>query len=400
MKILVCHNHYQQPGGEDRVFADEVALLECHGHQVLRFEVHNDSIEGRSKLGVARETIWNRSAAADLGRLVRSEGVRLVHFHNTFPLISPAAYWSVGRAGAAVVQTLHNYRLLCPGAALVRRGRVCESCVGKRLPWPAVLHGCYRQSRLATATVAAMLSVHRALGTYSGAVDRYIALTEFARSTMVRSGLPEDKVYVKPNFVPDPLPGLGALPERTGQVVFVGRLTWEKGVDLLLEAWGRIPIASGRRLVIVGDGPERAELERRYGNLPGVVWRGWLERKQLLREVAASRFLVMPSRWYEGFPMVLVESLSLGTPVIAPNHAGFPEIISPGSTGALFSPGDDVSFTESLDGALRLDEGSWRQWSRKARDTYLERYTPEANYPLLEAIYEKDIGNAKDREQV
>jgi glycosyltransferase involved in cell wall biosynthesis len=215
---------------------------------------------------------------------------------------------------------------------------------------------------------------------------------------MVRSGLPEENVYVKPNFVVDPLSDLKILPKRADQVMFVGRLAQEKGADLLLEAWARILGPPKPKLIIVGDGPERTGLERKYGNLPGVLWRGWLQRKQLLREVAASRFLVVPSRWYEGFPMVVIESLSLGTPVIAPGHAGFPEIITSDRTGLLFSPGNQVHLAEVLKRALRLDEASWWQWSKNARNLYLERYTPEANYPLLMAIYEKAISHATKKQ--
>src|SRR5690606_3101975 len=189
VRVLLVHNHYQQPGGEDQVFREEGALLERFGHTVFRYVLHNDDVEGIGRAALAARTLWSRPAYRDVERIVRAEGIEVVHVHNTLPLASPAVYWAARKAGAAVVQTLHNFRLLCPGATLFRDGRPCTECLG-RLPLPAVRHACYRGSRSATAAVAAMLTAHCALGTWRRAVDRYIALTPFARDLFVRGGLP------------------------------------------------------------------------------------------------------------------------------------------------------------------------------------------------------------------
>jgi hypothetical protein len=205
VKILLAHNFYQQPGGEDQVFADEGALLESRGHEVLRYTLHNDSIKGEGKLQLAANTIWNRGVYREVRDLVSREKVTVVHFHNTFPQISPAAYHAARAGGAAVVQGVPNYRLMCPDAVFMRDGRVCEDCLGKFFAWPGVLHKCYRGSRAITAVTAAMLTTHKILGTWSKAVDAYLALTHFVRQKLIEGGFPAGKIEVKGNFVnPDP----------------------------------------------------------------------------------------------------------------------------------------------------------------------------------------------------
>ena len=273
MKIVLGHGHYQQAGGEDAVFADEAALLAERGHDVIRFTVHNDEIARLGRLAVAGRTFWNRQVHADLAALFAREQPALLHCTNTFPLMSPAVYYAAAAAGVPVVQSLHNYRLLCPNALLLRDGRVCEDCLGKVFAWPAIQHGCYRDSRAGSAVVAGMLAAHRGLGTWTRRVDRYIVLTEFARRKFTAGGLPADKLSVKPNFVsPDTGPGSGG----GGYAVYVGRLSEEKGIASLLAAWidRRLEIP----LKIVGDGPLAEEVARPPGPIrPSSGWAsaGW-----------------------------------------------------------------------------------------------------------------------------
>ena len=193
MKIVVAHNFYQQAGGEDQVFADETQLLERHGHDVVRYTVHNQQVNNLSRLTLAGRTIWNRASHAELNDLVKREQADIVHFHNTFPLLSPSVYSAARSAGAAVVQTLHNYRLICPTAICYRDGHVCEDCVTKTIPWPAILHQCYRGDRGAVAVAAAMLAVHHARGTYRNEVNAYIALTEFRATNSSRRAFQRKK---------------------------------------------------------------------------------------------------------------------------------------------------------------------------------------------------------------
>ncbi len=388
MKLLVCHNYYQQRGGEDHIFADEASLLESRGHEVLRFAIHNDSITGRWRLGVARDTVWNGQVAAELGRLVRSQGVELVHFHNTFPLISPAAYYAVRRAGAVVVQALHNFRLICPGATLLRDGKPCERCVGSRVPWPAVLHGCYRQSRSATAAVASMLSAHHLAGTYRSAVDVYIAMSRFARQRFIAGGLPSEKIVLKPNFVrPDPGPGKGG----GGYVAFVGRLSPEKGIDVLLEAWSRVEGAT--RLVVVGDGPLAGRVRQAAARDRRIEPRGLQPLEEVYRVMGEASCLIIPSIWYEGYPKTLVESCAKGTPVIASNLGALGEFIEDGRTGLHFRPGDPRDLAAKIQ-QLLSDPSKLSRLREAARRRYEEQYSAEANYESLMAIYERALGGS------
>src|SRR4051812_21506632 len=199
VRVLVVHNRYQRRGGEDTVVDHEVALLRRHGHEVDLWTDDNTRVDTIPSARLAAGTIWSRAAYGELDRRVSAGRFEVVHFHNTLPLISPSGYYGARGAGAAVVQTLHNYRLVCPAGTLLRAGRPCEDCVG-RLPWLAVHHRCYRGSAAASATVAAMLVAHRAARTWARAVDAYIALTPFVRDRVTAGGVPPDRVTVKPNF--------------------------------------------------------------------------------------------------------------------------------------------------------------------------------------------------------
>src|SRR5215218_10268668 len=277
MKILLIHNEYQQPGGEDQVFAAEAKLLEDNGQRVLRYSVHNDQVAGMNLMTLAASTIWNRSSYHELRAVIHKERPQVAHFHNTLPLISPAGYYAAKAERVPVVQTLHNYRLLCPNALFFRDGHVCEDCQGKFVPWPGVLHACYRGSRPASAVVAAMLTTHRALRTWTEQVDVYIATTEFAREKFVQGGLPVEKLVVKPNFLhPAPTPGK----VQGDYALFVGRLSPEKGIGTLLAAWKRL--RTRIPLKIVGDGPLAEEVANATKALERAEWLGRQPREGVL----------------------------------------------------------------------------------------------------------------------
>jgi glycosyltransferase involved in cell wall biosynthesis len=398
MRILQVHNRYVDPSGEDAVVNLEGELLRQHGHCVEQFQTSNEGLEVGSvstSISAGLGTIWSRRTYRSLEEVIHRGSFDLPHAHNTFPQLSPSVYWAAARHHLPVIQTLHNYRVACANGLLMRDGHPCEDCVG-RLPLPALQHRCYRGTLLATGAVIGMQAAHRAAGTYANKVDAYIALSDFAKSIMVRSGLPKKRVHVKPHSVPDVSATLGSTPERDNQVVFVARLQREKGADLLLRAWKQLK-PTNFRLVIVGDGPERVSLEREFSDLPGVVWRGWLGREDVLHEIARSRCLAMTSRAYETFGMVLIEAFSAGTPVIAPNHAGFPEIVTPGSNGLLFSPRNVDELAKALGQLLCLKDSTWQEWSANARRTYLACYTPHANYRRLMTIYKVAAERARSR---
>src|SRR5262245_60882422 len=243
MRILVVHNHYQQAGGEDEVFRAEAALLGERGHAVFTLTAENGPVHGLHALTAARDAVWSTGFRRALSEMLRQTRPDVAHFHNTFFRMSPSAYYACRDAGVAVVQPLHNYRLLCPSATFYRHRRVCEDCVGRVIALPGIRHGCYRGSRGQTAVVAGMLTTHRWLGTWRQCVDSYVAMTEFARAKFIAGGLPADKIAVKPNFCAvDPGMGDGA----GGYALFVGRLSVEKGIATLMDAWprlrGRVPL--------------------------------------------------------------------------------------------------------------------------------------------------------------
>jgi glycosyltransferase involved in cell wall biosynthesis len=386
MKILVVHNVYQQRAGEEAVTGAEARLLGANGHVVVRYERHNDELQGRgalSGIGAAVETIWSSRSFREIAALIEKERPDVAHFHNTFPLISPSAYYACARAGVPVVQTLHNYRLLCPAAKFRRDGKVCEACLGRNVAWPGVAHGCYRGSRPATAAAAAMLAVHRGMGSWQTKVDIYIALSEFARRKFIEGGLPADRIVVKPNFVagdwaPKMQPG--------GYVLFVGRLSDEKGPQLLPSAWRsmrtRIPLR------IAGDGPllEKLAREVRGSLLPQIELTGHRQPDQVRVLMQGARFLVFPSVWYEPFGLTIVEAFASGLPVVASRLGSMAEIVQDGVTGLHFEAGSAGDLTAKVEWAWNHPE-ELACMGRAARAEYEAKYQPSTNYEMLMDIY-------------
>ncbi len=380
MKIALIHNYYRLSGGEDQVFADEAALLESHGHQVVRLSVHNNSTARMGHLTLAGKTIWNHSAAADLHRWVQTHRPDIVHFHNTFPLLSPAVYSAASAAGAAVVQTLHNYRLICPNALLFRDGHVCEDCLHKMIPWPAAVHRCYRGSSAASAAVAAMIALHRAGGTYLNDVDAYVSLTQFARDKFIAAGFPAQRLWVKPNFIfSDPGPGRGG-----AGALFVGRLEREKGVLTLLETWQKL--ATPIELKIVGDGALAESVRQAAGRDRRIQWLGKRPGPEVAALMGAADALIFPSLWYEGMPKTILESLSRATPVIASRLGSMIEMIADGKTGAHFTAGDSDDLAGTVT-RIFADTSGLAKMRHAARLEFGAKYMADRNYDLLMQIY-------------
>lgn len=390
MKIALVHNFYQQPGGEEQVFAAEGALLEAHGHEVARYTVHNDEVKALGKMALAKSAIWNTEHYRKTRAFFHQAKPDVVHVHNTLPLISPAVYYAAHAEGAAVVQTLHNFRYSCVNGLFFREGRVCEDCLGKTVPLPGVRHACYRQSRAASAAVASMLGYHKLRGTYQNEVDQYIALTEFSRAKFVEMGLPADKLSVKPNFVaPDAGPGSG----QGGYALFAGRLSAEKGIATLLEAWQ----ALGHRipLKIVGDGP-LGDSVRAASAIPGIEWLGRKSREVVLELMGEAKMLVFPSGWYEGFPMTIVEALTMGTPIIASAVGNMASLIEHKRTGLHFEPGNASDLARQVLWALDSPR-AWAQMRLEARLEFENKYTASVNHERLMDIYSRAVSRFKAR---
>ncbi len=382
MRILTIHNYYQQPGGEEQIFNTETTLLEFYGHEVLRYTLDNDQIVGMNPLVLAKNTLWNSSVYQDLRSLIRREKPQVAHFHNTFPLISPAAYYAARDEGVAVVQTLHNYRLLCPNALFFREGRICEDCLGKPLPLPGVVHSCYRDSHSASAMVAATMSFHSLLGTWQNVVDVFIAYSQFAMDKFVQGGLPAKKILFKTNFLyPAPEVGEG----KGGYALFVGRLSVEKGLGVMLEAWrqldGKIP------LKILGDGPMAGLVTEAMQEMPEIEWLGRRSLEEVYEVVGNAAFLVFPSEWYETFGRVAIEAFAKGTPVVASRIGAIAELVDHECTGLLFQPSNPADLAAKIHWLLAHPQ-ELSQMRQKARSEFEAKYTAADNYKRLMEIYQ------------
>lgn len=395
MKILMVHNTYQEAGGEDVVFESEKRLLERNGHTVIPYVRSNTELKNASlldRINVVPRMVWSSKARGELATILEAERPDIVHIHNTFVVISPSIYTACLERDVPVVQTMHNFRLLCPAGNFYRDGMICRECAEQNL-LQSVRHGCYRDSRGATAAVALMLALHRALDTWRRSVTRFIALTEFAKREFVAAGFPEERFAVKPNFI-DPDPG-----ERAGvgeYAVFIGRLTENKGLGVLLKAWQRLP--AQYPLHIVGEGSSRPalETEARQLQLSKITFRGRMSHDAVIEMVKGARFLIVPSTLYEGLPMCMVESFACGTPVLCSRLGALPEIVEHGVNGLHFNPGD----AEDL---ARTVAWSWNhslklvQMGRAARAKYETSYTAQQNYSLLMEIYEQALATGTAR---
>ncbi|MGB2593199.1 MAG: glycosyltransferase family 4 protein [Candidatus Acidiferrum sp.] len=386
MKILVAHNVYQHPGGEDAARDAEIRLLREAGHHVVEYVRRNDEIRNYSffdKANLAWRASWSSQSHRELRVILARESPDAAHFHNTFPLISPSAYYACREAGVAIVQTLHNFRLLCPGGNLFQDGHVCEECISHSL-LRSIAHGCYHESRGETAAVAAMLAVHRQMRTWADQVDLFLVCTEFARGKFLEAGFRADQVRVKPNFIASD-PGV-----RLGQGVtalFMGRLSPEKGPQLLPRAWSKLALEIP--LQIVGDGPLRSSLEAdctRLG-LQNIHFSGWLGAPSALGHLRAAKFLIIPSICYENFPLVLAEAYACGIPVIAAGHGGLADLLHDGVEGLQFAPGDENDLAAKIAWAWSHPE-EMQAMGRAARAEFESKYTAGPALAHLESAYE------------
>jgi glycosyltransferase involved in cell wall biosynthesis len=390
MRILSVHNRYLIRGGEDESREAEENLLRQMGHQVDVYEEDNKTLASLTKLQALTKTIWSQSSYRKIREQLNQAQYDVVHIQNFFPIISPSAHYAAQAAGVPVVQTLRNYRLLCPNALFFRDNHVCEDCLGKKIPYPGVLHRCYRESLPASVGVTAMLTTHRLLKTWTRKVNVYIALTNFAREKYIQGGLPPEKIVVKPNFVsPDPGVGLG----NGRYALYVGRLSVEKGLDTLLAAWrhlnGKFP------LKIVGDGPLSEEVRFAVQSLVDVEWLGIKSMSEVHTLMGNATVLIFPSKWYETFGRVAVEAFAKGTPVIGANIGALQGLIDSGRTGLHFQPGNAEDLASKVAWLVDRPE-SLKQMRQEARSEFENKYTDRTNYKILMNIYERAIEDRRN----
>jgi glycosyltransferase involved in cell wall biosynthesis len=380
MRILVLHNKYQLAGGEDTVAAQEVSMLRQRGHSVdMLLEDNSDIRTPLARISTAINSFYSFKSRSLVEARIREWKPAVVHVHNFFAKLTPSVYDACQKFGVPVIQTLHNYRLICPGATLFRNGKPCQSCVGMPLALPAIVHGCYRGSRIGTAVTAASFGLHRYLGTWNNSVTQYIALTEFGRKQFIAGGLPSGKISVKPNAVEDP--GLGT--HKGNFLLYVGRLAEEKGIRVLLEAVRKnaLPLP----LKVVGTGPLQEEVAK-LANTGRLEWLQQLQREKIIGLMKDATGLLFPSLWYEGMPMVIVEGLATGLPIIASDLGSMSELVKHGENGLLFSPGDAESLSKAAADLCNTPDLQ-EQIHRAARAFYLRHCEPGVNTRQLLKIY-------------
>ena len=399
MRVLIAHSRYQNPSGEEVVVASEAQLLRDHGHEVHLFETDNASISGpveqvRSALG----HIYSRSGRARFSQAIADFTPDVVHVHNIFPLLSPSVYDAARHAGVPVVQTVHNYRFVCPSSNLYRDGNVCTDCLSKAVPYPGIVHRCYRNSGAQTAAIAVMIGVHKLRRTWQSRVDAFIVLSHAQRALMLEGGFPDDRLRVKPNFLVEPPRPSPPQPGTRPFAIFVGRLCREKGIRTLVQAFVDHDI--GLDLVIVGDGEDRKHLEnavRGRNRADTVTFEGSRERSQVFALMHAASVLVFPSEWMETFGLSMIEAYACSTPVLAARLGGLTEIVDDGVTGLFFTPGDSGDLADKLRWCAKNPE-RLVELGRSGRERYETQYSPEPNYEMLMNCYQAAISrNSEDR---
>jgi glycosyltransferase involved in cell wall biosynthesis len=390
MKILFVHNFYQIAGGEDAVYKNEMDLLKENGNEVIEYTVDNASIISLcDKIGVMFSTIFSFSQYKKIKRVLKDNSPDVVHVHNYFPLISPAVFYACKKMNVPVVHTLHNYRAVCPTALLMHDGKVCEKSI-KYSAWWAVKNKVYRDSLIGSFILTCMVEFHKKLGTWQKQVNCFIALTQFAKNKYIEAGWPKHKISIKPNFIEDPFKGEVTINKQGGYAIYVGRLSDEKGIDLILKAWENVDFP----LKVIGAGPLQEIVES--SKCSNIEYLGLQQKEDVLNLVKNADFMVMASTWYEGFPMVLVEAMACGTCSLVPNLGSMAEVIQDHKSGLHFVGGNLDDFMNKVN-CLVNNPDKTKVMGNNAREIYLKQYTADKNYHLLYEIYQQSLlGNDKN----
>ena len=392
MKIVSIHNYYQVRGGEDQLFEDEASLLESKGHEVIWHTASSDSIKKSQLASVALNTLWSRKSYYELIELIQLHRPDVIHSVNTFPLFSPSIFHAARKLNVPLVATIQNYRYFCAQAMCFRNGKACEACLGK-IPWRAITNRCYKGSIIGSTVVASMQMIHRKLRSWQNYIDVICVASDFSKSKLVKAGIPEERMIIKPNFAPnDP----GQRTGRGGYAVFVGRLANEKGLNTLVDAWRMLAHRGSKiPLKIVGDGPDADVVRGLASELEHVEWLGRIPNQQVYDVVGEASCLVFPSTGYESLPKTLIESMAVGTPVIGAAIGSLTEVVTPGKTGSVFPVGDSEALAiAAIDFFEKSDEHPMMR--QACRDQFVGRFTAESNYYQLIQIYKEAIRRRRE----
>lgn len=388
MHVLIIHNYYRQRGGEDHVFENEAKLLEKHGIDVIRYTVSNDKLEKYRPLHALSSCIWNVETYRNISELVRKHHIDIIHCHNLWAVASPSVYWAAKKKQVPVVQTLHNYRLVCCNALLLRDEKICTYCCQYRfMPFATpIWYKCYRNKSSATLAIWLMINIHRILGTWNKKVTLYIALSAFQKKVLSEAGLPSDKIVVKPNFTFEPSRNI-VHTMKDDYVAYIGRLSTEKGIDILLKAWQTIPQIP---LVIAGNGPLAESVTNMSRNCPSIKYIGPISNENIYPIIAGARCIIVPSICFENMPLVILEAFSAGRPVVASRIGALPEIIEDNLTGFLFTPRAINEMVSKIQLLWHNRELAIRM-GKQARFEYERKYSADVAFDKLIAIYKQAI---------
>ena len=384
MKVLVVHNFYQIAGGEDAVMQQEITLLKENANSVVQYTIDNHCINSfLGKIIVFLNVPFSFSQYFKMNKVLRVEKPDVVHVHNYFPLLSPSIFYACKKANIPVVHTLHNYRAVCPTALLMHDGKINEKSLNGS-SWWTVFKKVYRNSFLGSFTLACMVELHKHIGTWQTKVDRFIALTEFSRDKYIEAGWPIDKVVVKPNFIDDPFNKQIQMNKEGGYALYIGRLSEEKGIDILLNAWSKCKLP----LKIIGNGPLQEYVEQK--SLVNIEYLGRKDKPEVINFITNADFIIMPSTCYETFGMVIIEAFACGIPVIVSRLGSLQTIIENNMTGLHFETGNADDLVEKVQWMIDHPE-EVRQMGLNASNEYLAKHTPEKNYIMLMDIYHQAI---------
>jgi glycosyltransferase involved in cell wall biosynthesis len=387
VKILIIHNRYKQFGGEDVAVELESSILAKKGHEIRTLYFDNTAFDGFvSKIRAGFGSVYNFSSARKVSMMIRQFRPDIIHIHNLFFVASPSVLYAAYKHKIPVILTLHNYRLICANALLLRNNTVCELCTQKKIPLSGIRYKCYRNSVAESALVTGITSLHKILNTWRNKVHTYIALTEFSRSKLLHSSLhiPANRMVTKPNFIPDP--GEGNL-RRENFFLYAGRLVKEKGIHILAKAFANMP---DNKIIIIGDGPERRSLQEQFKEYPNICFIGQIEKKEVAEYMKRCKALICPSIWYEGAPLTILEAFATGTPVIASRLGSMIESITDGYNGLHFTAGDPHDLSRTVRLFLKESDNN-SMFYKNARQTYREKYHEEIHYDAILKIYEKAI---------
>lgn len=390
MRIVYCHNYYRHRGGEDVSFESDVEMLRSEGHEVVVFTRDNADMESGRPVTNAVKSLWNRETGAAMTKLLATVRPDVLHCNNLFPQISVSVYQAAKRLGIPVVQALRNYRSFCANSFLYRDGQICTQCLHSKAAWQGLRYRCYRNSLPATAAVVGMQFFHRLLRVQERYVDAFFTPTSFSRKVHIEGGYFPGSLFVRSNFM---IPDLGMSAERREHALFVGRLSKEKGVETLIDAWQLAGFDLPLR--ILGSGPEEDSLRDKAQGNPAICFLGAQGTQQVLREIAGARCLLMPSRWFETFGRTIAEAFSRGTPVLASRLGAVAELVDDGVSGFGFEPGDAKSVVSAVQKFLNLSATEETAMQVAARERFDLRFSKYSSYVQLLQVYEFALRNSK-----